>query len=444
MNTTASLLNTDPPRQNTSSDPVIERKYRVRIVLAGAIGNVLEWYDFGLYGLLAPVLASLFFPGHDRIAALLGVYGGFAVGFVMRPVGAYALGYVADRVGRRVVLALTVLLIGLSTVAVGLLPTYKSVGMWAPALLIVVRLVQGFSVGGEFVDSVAYLVESAPPGRRGLMGSFANLGSTGGMLLAAGVAAVITSFVRPEVLLSWAWRVPFLLGGVLASGAFLLRRQLPATPSELEVKEAKPKVAPLRQAIRNQGGTLLATLCFTSGYGIVNYLTMVLLPTYAREFGGVTDAQALRINTAGQALALFVVPLSGWLSDHVWTRRRALAVVFAVEAIVGWKCFELVKNQGVAGLLVAQLVFAFLLAMVMGLDPAMLAEQFKNEYRVSAHAVAFNIGIGLFGGTAPMVGMALIRKTSNAMAPAGYLIAAACLAAIGALALRDNSRKPIE
>ena len=444
MDTIAAKLGSTEEFEGRESGSVEKPRHRLRIILAGAIGNVLEWYDFGLYGLLAPVLASLFFPGHDRIAALLGVYGGFAVGFVMRPVGAYALGYLADRIGRRYVLALTVLLIGLSTVAVGLLPTYQSVGMWAPVLLIGVRMVQGFSVGGEFVDSVAYLVESAPPGRRGLMGSFANLGSTGGMLLAAAVAATTTSLVRPEALLGGAWRIPFLLGGVLACGAFLLRRKLPPTPMEAEAKEREAEVAPLRQAIRKQGWILLATLCFTSGYGIVNYLTMVLLPTYAREFGGMTDGQALRINTAGQALALFVVPLSGWLSDHAWTRRSVLSVIFAMEAIVGWKCFELVKDHGVAGLLVAQLVFAFLLAMVMGSDPAMLAEQFKSEYRVSAHAVAFNIGIGLFGGTAPMIGMALIRKTGYTMAPAVYLIVAASIAAVSILLLQDNSRKAIE
>lgn len=418
--------------------------HRPRIILAGAIGNVLEWYDFGLYGLLAPTLASLFFPGHDRIAALLGVYGGFAVGFVMRPVGAFALGYLADRVGRRFVLALSVLLIGLSTVAVGLLPTYEKVGVWAPVLLIGVRLVQGFSVGGEFVDSVTYLVESAPQGRRGLMGSFANLGSTGGMLLAAAVAATATSLVSLAVLEAWAWRVPFLLGGVLASAAFLLRRHLPVSASELEAKEKSREDAPLRKAIRTQPRILLATLCFTTGYGIVNYLTMVLLPTFAREFGGVTDAQALRINTAGQALALFVVPLSGWLSDHAWTRRTVLSVVFAMEALVGWKCFELAGTHGVAGLWVAQLVFAFLLAMVMGSDPAMLSEQFKNEYRVSAHAVTFNIGIGIFGGTAPMIAMALIRKTGNQMAPAIYLTIAACLASISVLMLQERSRSRYE
>lgn len=206
----------------------------------------------------------------------------------------------------------------------------------------------------------------------------------------------------------------------------------------------KKPIAPLREAIRAQGAIFYATLCFTSGYGIVNYLTMVLLPTYAREFGGVTDAQALRINTAGQALTLFVVPLSGWLSDHAWTRRTVLAVIFATEAVVAWKCFGMVRSHGVAGLWVAQLVFAFLLAMVMGSDPAMLAEQFRSEYRVSAHAVAFNIGIGLFGGTAPMVGMALIRKTGNEMAPAAYLIVAAIIATVSVLMLKDHSRQAIE
>jgi len=417
---------------------------RLRILLAGAIGNVLEWYDFGLYGLLAPVLASLFFPGEDRIAALLGVYGGFAVGFVMRPVGAYVLGHLADRVGRRFVLVLSVLLMGLSTIAVGMLPTYRIVGVWAPVLLILVRMVQGFSVGGEFVDSVTYLVESAPANRRGVMGSVANLGSTGGMLLAAGVAAIVTSLVAPDVLSAWVWRVPFLFGGVIASAAYLLRRHLPATAEELEERERPKKEAPLRMAIRKQPGILLATLFFTSGYGIVNYLTMVLLPTYAQEFGRVGEGTALRINAIGQALALFVVPLSGWLSDHAWRRRTALAVAFGAEALIAWKAFGLVANHGEAGLWLAQLAFAFLLAMVMGCAPAMLSEQFESEYRVSAHAVAFNIGIGIMGGTAPMVAMALIRKTSSVMAPAVYLMFAALMATVSALMLKDHSRKAIE
>jgi MFS transporter, MHS family, proline/betaine transporter len=414
---------------------------RSRIVLAGAIGNVLEWYDFGLYGLLAPVLAPVFFSGHDRLTSLLAVYGGFAVGFGMRPIGAIVLGHVADRVGRRFVLALSVVLMGISTVAVGLLPTYATAGVWAPILLIVIRLFQGFSVGGEFVDSVTYLVESAPPGRRGFSASFANLGSTGGMLLGAAAAALLSSLASPAALATWAWRIPFLLGGVIASAAFLLRRHLPETAAEVDAS-AKPRdEAPLRQAIREQPCTLLSTLLFTAGYGTVNYLTMVFLPTYAREFGHTAEQDALRINAAGQLLALFVVPLSGWLSDRAWTRRRALAVVFACEVVIAWKAFDLARNGGVQGLWFAQLVFAFLLAMVMGMDPAMLSEQFAPRYRVSAHAVMFNIGIGIFGGIAPMAGMGLIKATGNDMVPAVYLMVAASLSVIGALTLHDNSRK---
>ncbi len=415
-------------------------EHKLRITIAGAIGNLLEWYDFGLYGLLAPVLASLFFPGHDRLASLLGVYGGFAAGFAMRPLGAVVLGHLGDRVGRRFVLALSVLLMGLSTVAVGLLPTYRTLGLWAPVLLIVVRLFQGFSVGGEFVDSVTYLVEAAPQNRRGIAGSIANVGSTAGMLLAAGVAAAATAFAGPT-LTGWAWRTPFLLGGVIASAAYVLRRHLPETESGQSEEDAEKGEAPLWRAIREQPRIMLAALLFTSGYGIVDYLTMVFLPTYASEFGQITVHQALRINTVGQALALLIVPISGWLSDRVWTRRAVLLVAFSAEALISREAFDLAGSHGIVGLWMAQLPFAFLLAIIMGAAPAMLAEQFPAGYRVSAHAVSFNIGIGIAGGTAPMIATALIKATGNPMAPAAYLIFAAVLALIGILMLHDRSRE---
>lgn len=410
-----------------------------RIKLAGAIGNLLEWYDFGLYGLLAPVLASEFFPGHSRMASLIGVYGGFAAGFAMRPIGAIVLGHLGDRIGRRFVLALSVLLMGIATVVVGILPTYRSVGIWAPIFLIAVRLFQGFSVGGEFVDSVTYLVEMAPPERRGFAGSIANLGSTAGMLLAAGVAAIVTSLAGSTFLSAWLWRTPFLLGGVIAAAAYLLRRHLPESESAIARADANQRQeAPLRRAIREQPWIMLAALLFTSGYGIADYLTMVLLPTFAHEFAHVAEHEALRINTAGQALALFAVPFFGWLSDRVWTRRGWLAATFSAEAIISWEAFRLVQSRGVQGLWLAQLAFALLLAIVMGIAPAMLAEQFPEGYRVSAHAVAFNIGIGIAGGTAPVTAFALIKLTSNTMMPAVYLIFAAILAVIGALALRGK------
>ncbi len=414
---------------------------RFRVILAGAIGNVLEWYDFGLYGLLAPVLASLFFPSHNRIASLLGAYGGFAVGFAARPLGAVVLGHLGDRVGRKFVLTLSVTLMGLATVAVGLLPTYSAIGIWAPVLLIVVRVFQGFSVGGEFVDSVTYLVESVPQRRRGIAGSIANVGSTGGMLLAAAVSAGIAAWAGPKHLTASVWRIPFLLGGVIACAGYYFRRHLPESMTQAD--PAPPgSESPLRLAFRERPRIMVAAVLFTSGYGIANYLIMVFLPTYAHEFSRVSESQALGINTAGQALVLFIVPLAGWLSDR-WIRRRSLlALAFLGQAILAWEAFTLVGERGVQGLWGAQLALAMLLAFVMGSAPAMLSEQFRAAYRVSAHAVVFNIGIGFAGGTAPMLATALIKATSTPMAAAAYLILGSAMSAISVLALEDRSRKP--
>jgi MFS transporter, MHS family, proline/betaine transporter len=419
-------------------------QHRSRVVLAGAIGNLLEWYDFGLYGLLAPVLATLFFPGHNRIASLLAIYGGFAGGFAMRPIGAIVLGHLGDRIGRRFVLTLSVLLMGVATVAVGILPTYASVGIWAPILLILIRLFQGFSVGGEFVDSVTYLVESVPPRRRGIAGSVANIGSTAGMLLAAGVAAAATGWAGSARLSDWAWRVPFLIGGIIATAAYFLRRHLPESAQEDRAQKSTKRESPLRLAIREQPRVMLACVLFTSGYGIANYLIMVFLPTYAHEFGHVTVRQALQINTAGQAVAFLAVPLSGWISDRILSRRTILAFAFIAQAVFSWEAFRLAQHVGLAGLWASQLTLALLLAIVMGTAPAMLAEQFRAGYRVSAHAVTFNIGIGIAGGTAPMVAVALIQTFSNTMVPAAYLIAAAALSAISVLALHENTRAALD
>ena len=418
-----------------------------RVVLAGAVGNIVEWYDFGLYGLLAPVLASLFFPSHDRIAALLGVYGGFAVGFAMRPIGAIVLGRVGDRRGRQFVLVLSVALMGTATVAIGVLPSYAAIGIGAPVLLMLIRLFQGFSVGGEFVGSVTYLVEAAAGHRRGIAGSVANVGATVGMLLAAGAAALTETYATrfPEL-----WRAPFLLGGLLAFLGYMLRRHLPPEEPPQEAIAAKRQERPptwiarwpALQAFREAPRTMIVALLFTCGYGVSNYLIMVFLPTFGREFAGIPEGKALEINTAGQALALLVVPLAGWISDRWLRRRNLLAMVFLLQAATAWGLFAAVMRAGIEGLWIAQLALAGLLAMVMGAAPAMLAEQFPRGFRVSGHAFVLNAGIGIAGGTAPFIAVALIRAVGSRMAPAAYLIGACVLSAAAALLLRDYSRAP--
>jgi MFS transporter, MHS family, proline/betaine transporter len=409
--------------------------------LAGAVGNVLEWYDFGLYGLFAPILAPLFFPAQDHIASLIGAYGGFAIGFAARPLGGAVLGHVGDRVGRRAVLVSSIVLMGVATTAMAILPTYDAIGVGAPVLLLLIRVLQGFSVGGEFTGSVAYLIETAPGKRRGLAGSVANIGATAGMLLASGVVTATVMLAGSGEVQRWAWRVSFLIGGVIAVAGYVLRHRLRETG--YAPKPSARDSLPLREAIAKAPRAMLLALLFTSGYGVANYLTMVFLPTYAAEFGGVAEGQALQANTAGQALALFVVPLAAWLTDRAIPRRTLLIIAFAAEFAVAWGGFALIGHGNVGGVWAAQLGFAFLLALIMAAEPATLAELFRSEFRLSAYSVTFNLGIGLAGGTAPMIAVALIAATGNDMAPAWYLMLACAIAAGAAFLMADRSRKPL-
>jgi len=410
-------------------------------LLAGGVGNLLEWYDFGLYGLFAPILAPLFFPAHDRIASLIGAYSGFAIGFAARPLGGVVLGHVGDRVGRRAVMVCSIVLMGFATTAMAILPTYEAIGVGAPVLLLLIRVLQGFSVGGEYTGSVAYLVETALTERRGLAGSVANIGATAGMLFAAGVVTATAMFAHAPDVQRWAWRVPFLIGGVIAVAGYVLRLRLRDTG--YVPKPSPRRSLPLREAIVQAPGAMLLALIFTSGYGVANYLTMVFLPTYAAEFGGVAAEQALQANTAGQALALFVVPLAAWLTDRAIPRRILLIIAFAAEFVVAWGSFALVGHGNVGGVWAAQLGFAFLLALIMAAEPATLAEQFRSEFRLSAYSVSFNLGIGVAGGTGPVVAVSLIAARGNDVGPAWYLMLASAIAAGAAFLMVDRSRKPL-
>ena len=386
-------------------------------------------------------LAPLFFPAHDRIASLIGAYSGFAIGFAARPLGGVVLGHVGDRVGRRAVMVCSIVLMGFATTAMAVLPAYDAIGVGAPMLLLLIRVLQGFSVGGEYTGSVAYLVETAPSQRRGMAGSVANIGATAGMLLASGVVTATAMLAYSPDVQRWAWRIPFLIGGVIAVAGYFLRHRLRETG--YVPKPSARRSLPLREAIAKAPGAMLLALLFTSGYGVANYLTMVFLPTYAAEFGGVPAEQALQANTAGQALALFVVPLAAWLTDRAIRRRTLLIVAFAAEFAVAWGSFALVGHGNVGGVWAAQLGFAFLLALIMAAEPATLAEQFRGEFRLSGYSVSFNLGIGLAGGTAPLVAVALIAATGNDMAPAWYLMLASAIAAGAAFLMVDRSRKPL-
>lgn len=417
---------------------IFDQKHVVTII-AGMFGNILEWYDFALYGFLAVILSELFFAPGNATIALLGTYGVFAAGFLMRPLGAWLFGYVGDRYSRRRALLLSVALMGFATFSLGMLPTYAVIGIWAPVLLVTLRLLQGLSVGGEFSTSVTYLVERAPQHLRGLFGSFANIGSMGGMLLGVGAATLVTTFLSHEVLLSWGWRVPFLFGGVLGLIALFLRERLPATVLHKEEERHSAKT-PLAEALANNRRELAQALLFSLGYAVFFYLVLVYLPTYANEFLNISLNRALQINTAAIALAIVFIPLFGFLSDTFIRRKILIIGAFITATLSIVPLFVFLAADGIFQFAITQFVLVTLVAAALGAAPALYVELFPKSDRLTAYSITFNISLGVFGGTAPFIATWLIQTTGNVLMPAYYVVATLIIA-LGALwTIRDKSR----
>ncbi|MGM0629356.1 MAG: MFS transporter [Patescibacteria group bacterium] len=423
------------------SEQKITRK-RLTAIFAGMFGNILEWYDFALYGFLAVILSELFFPSGNATVALLGTYGVFAAGFLTRPLGAWIFGYIGDTISRRRSLLLSVVLMGTATFLLGTLPTYAVVGIWAPILLILLRLLQGLSVGGEFSASVTYLVEQAPRASRGLFGSFANVGSMGGMLLGVGAATIVITFIPHDALILWGWRIPFLFGGILGLIALLLRRQLPDSVIHTEKKRHLAQT-PLHEALSNNRYELIQALLFSLGYAVFFYIVLVYLPTYANEFLNIPIDYALQFNTAVIALVIILIPIFGYLSDTVFRRKKMIMGVMSLAAIAAVPLFSLLGAPGLFWFVVVQLTLGVFIAAVLGSAPALYVELFPKSDRLTAYSITFNVSLGVFGGTAPFIATWLIHVTGDILMPAYYAVATLLIALVALWTMIDRSREPL-
>lgn len=412
-------------------------------LLAGFIGNVVEWYDFALYGYMAGILSGLFFPEESDTAALIATYGVFAAGFLMRPLGSGVFGWLGDTVGRSTTMLISVTMMALPTLLLGCLPTYHTVGIWAPVLLVAVRLVQGLSVGGEFSSSVTYLVETADDDRRGFAGSWANSGSMVGMLLGSGVAAAVTSLFSHGVVHHWGWRVPFLLGGVIGGVSIVLRRRLPHSRHFERHHDERPDTSPLLQAFTTNGRQMAQAIIFASAYGVLFYLPLVYLPEWLHTETGMARDLALRINTAATAFLLLLIPVSGWVGDRLVRRTHFIAGAMLLMTALAIPLYAWLAGDGLWGALVVQFVLVALLAVPLGSAPAMFVELFPATDRLSGYSVAYNLGLGVVGGATPMLATWLIQETGLSAAPAGLLTAVGLAAFLVMLWIPDGSREPL-
>lgn len=404
-----------------------------KVLVPSAIGNVLEWYDFALYGYLAPVIARLFFPSDDALTGLIQTYAVFAIGFLARPIGGVIFGHLGDRIGRRAMLSWSIAMMAVPTLLLGFLPTYQDIGVLAPTLLVIIRVLQGMSSGGEYSGSVTLLVEHAPVSRRGLYGSLAASSAMVGSLLGAGAGWLVSDVFPPDALRDWGWRVPF-VGGI-AVGAFGLwiRYRMADSPvfGELQRKGSVER-QPLMAAFKTQKRAMVLCLLLNWGTSAGYFVIFTWFAGYMRDVIGLPLHVALGIGTLGLVAGLLFVALFGHLSDRVG-QRRLLVATMVLSILCVLPLLMLSTEGGVAAVLIAQLGLAILIAGPLGVMPALFVSLFSSATRCSGFSVSYNFGVAIFGGTAPLIATALIQLTGWSAAPGFYLIAA-MLVALAALA----------
>jgi MHS family proline/betaine transporter-like MFS transporter len=409
-----------------------------KAIVAGIAGNVMEWYDFTVYGYFAAVIGANFFPAGDRVSSLIAAFGVFAAGYLVRPVGGLVFGHVGDRFGRKTALVVSVLAMALPTFFIGLLPTYRQIGIAAPILLTLCRLVQGLSVGGEYTTSLIFLVENAPSGRRGLLGSWGPVGCAGGLLLGSAVGAVLTSWLDLATIADWGWRVPFLLGIGVGLAGFQVRRHM----RESDAPETPRARAPVREAFATEWRTIarITGLALVSGVGW--YLCFVYVTTWLRQTEHLAASTAFDINVIAVVLLMVLMPAAGALSDRVGRKPVLLGAMAGLLAL-GWPLFWLMHHPSPAPALLGQCAFAILIAAIAGAQPAAMVEALPRRVRCSALSFGFGTAMAAFGGTAPLIAIAMIQHTQDDLSPAFYLMAAAAISLLVALGLRETASAPL-
>jgi MHS family shikimate/dehydroshikimate transporter-like MFS transporter len=414
------------------------------VAMASLVGTTIEWYDFFLYGTAAALVFNrLFFPTFDPLAGTLLSFGTYAIGFVARPVGGVIIGHYGDRIGRKSMLVLTLVIMGIATFLIGVLPTYDQIGVWAPAALVVLRLAQGFGVGGEWGGAVLMAVEHAPPGSRGFYGSWPQIGVPAGLLLANGVFAWFSSLPEDQFL-SWGWRVPFLLSIFLVVVGLVIRVRILETPAFSRIKEAAVEARqPILEVVRTYPRQVLLAMGarFAENGGFYIYSVFVL--TYATQVVKFPQRTVLNGILLGAALELVAIPLFGALSDRVG-RRPVYLFGAIVTALFAYPLFWLIDTGSTAALWLAIVIaFVFSHAAMYAPQAAFLSELFGTRVRYSGASLGAQLASVFAGALAPLIATALLREGYGGGAISLYVIGLAAVTIVSVLAATETHRHDI-
>jgi MHS family proline/betaine transporter-like MFS transporter len=416
------------------------RQSSYQAVSAAVIGNVLEWYDFAVYGFMAGIIGKNFFPAGDEVSQLLAAFAVYGVGFLARPVGGIVIGRIGDTHGRKTALVLTIMLMAAGTVLIGIIPTYASIGVLGPLLILVARLMQGFSAGGEWGGSTAFIVEWAKEGERGFLGSFQQCSVSAGLLLGSGIAALTTSLFDAGTMEAWGWRIPFLLGALLGPVGMYMRRNIDETPAYERAMQAAPiprpdDATPLGMAAQAFGFTVIWTVAF---YIFLNYM-----PTFIKTYAKVSGAAALWSNTIGLLVLVIAIPIMGKLSDRIG-RKPLLLTCCACFIVLPYPVFALyLSAPPLFVIIVVQIVFGVIIAMFSGAGPAAISEIFPTRIRSTWMTTGYALSVAIFGGFAPYIATWLIANTGSPISPVYYVIAAAIISTIVIARLKETAHEPL-
>lgn len=406
---------------------------RKKVILAGLVGNVMEWYDFAVYGFFASIIGVHFFPSENPAISLIAAFGAFAAGFLVRPLGGLLIGRIGDKIGRKRAMVISVMAMAVPTVLIGLMPTYQTIGIAAPVLIVVLRIVQGLSVGGEYTSSLIFLAEHARPGRRSRISIWGMWGATAGTLLGSAIGALISDVLTADQLLNWGWRVPFLMGFLVAITGYLIRRSMHDT---VPVGASK---TPIQDTFGKHKMPVIKVALVNVGLGVAFYAAFVYSVTYITTIDKLPESIALNLNTLSMVILLALLPASAWLSDR-FGRKPLIVLGSALLTFGAIPIFHLLHTTDPAVIFLGELSFVIAIAIMAGGLVATNVELMPAAIRCTGLAFAYNASIGFFGGTTPMIVAWLIHTTGDPISPAYWVAAAGLISLLTAVFLIPETR----